>query len=230
MDEEEFQVPPTSIEIGTLPFAANTGPAQVEKEIGSDPAPESETNATPAPSEPDNGAVKMQPLSEEVNDAYMRYIRVKEAKPSDGASYVGIAVMIAGFFLGFMAFGDDFGLALTICFGGCLIGVILIFLSLVAEETWKKDKNLKLEETLAKAGIPDVYRKNEKPLGAALLMVGFFAMFFISNFFYNLSAMVFIFGLGSTIAGAIILLRVASQDKKAMQIRMAVLEDRLKGK
>ncbi len=109
MDEEEFQVPPTSIEIGTLPFAANTGPAQVEKEIGSDPAPESETNATPAPSEPDNGAVKMQPLSEEVNDAYMRYIRVKEAKPSNGASYVGIAVMIAGFFVGVTAFEDDFG-------------------------------------------------------------------------------------------------------------------------
>lgn len=212
-EDEEVQAPPTSIEIGTLPFATN-------KE------PEKETETIPVSSEPDT--VKMQPLSKEVDDAYTTYIKIKKEKPAEGLGYLGIGVIIAGIGIGFMTLEDDYELAGMCCFGGCFIGIILIISGAIEQGKWKKETKLKMEEALLKAGIPDIPRENQKPLGTSLVIVGLFALY-IANFFYNnyiVESVVFLGGLGSSISGVIILLRMDLQDRKAMEKRMAILEEK----
>ena len=222
-EDEEVQAPPTSIEIGTLPFATNKEP---EKEITSKPAPKAKTETIPVSSEPDT--VKMQPLSKEADDAYTTYIKIKKAKPSEGLGYFGIAVIIAGIGIGFMTLEDDYELAGMCCFGGCFIGIILMLVASMEQNKWKKEKKLKMEEALVKAGIPDVPRENQKPLGISLAIVGLFALY-MTDFFYNnyiVELVVFLGGLGSTISGVIILLRMDLQDRKAMKKRLAILEEK----
>ena len=212
-EDEEAQAPPTSIEIGTLPFATN-------KE------PEKENETIPVSSEPDT--VKMQPLSKEADDAYTTYIKIKKAKPSEGLDYLGITVIIAGIGIGFMTLDDDYELAFMCCFGGCFIGIILMLVASANQNKWRKEKKLKMEEALVKAGIPDVPRENQKPLGISLVIVGLFTLY-VADLFYNnyiVESVVFIGGLGSTIAGIIILLRMDLQDRNAMKKRMAILEEK----
>lgn len=216
-EDEEVQPPPTSIEIGTLPFATN-------KE------PEKETETIPVSSEPDT--VKMEPLSKEAEDAYTTYIKIKKAKPSEGLDYLGITVIIAGIVIGFMTLEDDYELAGMCCFGGCFIGTILMLVGSAKQNKWRKEKKLKMEEALVKAGIPDVPRENQKPLGTSLVIVGLFALY-MTDFFYNnyiVESVVFLGGLGSTISGVIILLRMELQDRKAMKKRIAILEQKRNGK
>jgi hypothetical protein len=216
-EDEEVQPPPTSIEIGTLPFATN-------KE------PEKETETIPVSSEPDT--VKMEPLSKEAEDAYTTYIKIKKAKPSEGLDYLGITVIIAGIVIGFMTLEDDYELAGMCCFGGCFIGIILMLVASANQNKWRKEKKLKLEEALVKAGIPDIPRENQKPLGTSLVIVGLFALY-MTDFFYNnyiVESVVFLGGLGSTISGVIILLRMDLQDRKAMKKRIAILEQKRNGK
>ena len=212
-EDEEVQAPPTSIEIGTLPFATN-------KE------PEKENETIPVSSEPDT--VEMQPLSKEADDAYTTYIKIQKAKPSEGLGYFGIAVIIAGIGIGFMTLDDDYELAGMCCFGGCFIGIILMLVSSMEQVKWKKKKKLKMEEALVKAGIPDIPQENQKPLGTSLVIGGLFALY-MADFFYNnyiVESVVFLGGLGSTIAGVIILLRMDLQDRNAMKKRMAILEEK----
>ena len=212
-EDEEVQAPPTSIEIGTLPFATN-------KE------PEKENETIPVSSEPDT--VEMQPLSKEADDAYTTYIKIQKAKPSEGLGYFGIAVIIAGIGIGIMTLDDDYELASMCCFGGCFIGIILMLVSSMEQVKWKNKKKLKMEEALVKAGIPDIPQENQKPLGTSLVIGGLFALY-MADFFYNnyiVESVVFLGGLGSTIAGVIILLRMDLQDRNAMKKRMAILEEK----
>ena len=222
-EDEEVQAPPTSIEIGTLPFATNKEP---EKENDPMPTPEKESKTISVSSEPNT--VEMQPLSKEAEDAYTTYIKIKKAKPSEGLGYFGIAVIIAGIGIGVMTLDDDYELAGMCCFGGCFIGIVLMLIASAEQSKWKKEKKLKMEDALLKAGIPDLPRENHKPLGTTLAIVGLFALY-MGDLFYNnyiVESVVFIGGLGSTIAGIIILLRMDSQDRKAMKKRMAILEEK----
>ena len=100
-EDEEIQKPPASIEIGTLSFTGETPP---EKETESTTVVEEQTDTSSVVSEPDDEPVVMQPLSKEANDAYTTYIDIKDAKPSDGAAYAGLTVIIGGFFLGILIF------------------------------------------------------------------------------------------------------------------------------
>ena len=104
-DDEEIQNPPASIEIGTLSFTEEAAP---EKEAESTAVVEEKTDTSSVVSKPDDKPVVMQPLSKEANDAYTTYIEIKNAKPSDGDAYAGIAVIIGGILLGF--YYGDFGL------------------------------------------------------------------------------------------------------------------------
>ncbi len=224
-EDEEVQAPPPSIDIGTLQFDADD---MAKDETESMTVPEETTDTSPAVVKPDNEPVNMQPLSQDANDAYATYIKIKEAKPSDGASYAGIAVIFAGFILGFMTLEDNVDSAITSCCLGIIIGIILIIVGANEHEKWKKEKKLKLDEALVKAGIPDIPRENQKPLGYSLLALGICALF-MADFFYNnyiVESVVFLGGLGSTIAGVIILLHMELQDRTAMKKRMAILEEK----
>lgn len=224
-EDEEVQAPPPSIDIGTLQFDADD---MAKDETESMTVPEETTDTSPAVVKPDNEPVNMQPLSQDANDAYATYIKIKEAKPSDGASYAGIAVIFAGFIFGFMTIENDVESAFTSCCLGIFLGIILIALGANEQEKWKKEKKLKLDEALVKAGIPDIPRENQKPLGISLLVLGICALV-TTNLFYNyyiIESVVFIVGLGSILSGIVVLLRMNQQDSKAMKKRMAILEQK----
>lgn len=228
-EDEEVQAPPTSIEIGTLSFDDNHA-SQGESELTS--VPEEKTETPPPAAEPDNEPVNMQPLTQEANNAYTKYIQIKETKPSGQTGYAGIAVVIAGVVFGimFVADGDDFGF--ICCFGGCFAGFILILISTSTYEKWNKEKKLTLDDALVKAGIPDIPRPNQKPLGYSLLALGICALF-MTDFFYNyyiIQEVMFIGGLVLIFASGAILLRINIQDKNAMKKRMAILEQKRNGK
>lgn len=224
-DGEEIQTPPTSIEIGTLSFTGESAP---EKETESTTVVEEKTDTSSVVSKPDDKPVVMQPLSKEANDAYTTYIEIKNTKPSDGGAYAGISVIIGGILLGALILEDDYEFAALCCFGGCITGTILIILASTVQDKWKKEKNLKLEDALVKAGIPDIPRQNQKPLGISLLVIGFWAMFMEITGYYNYiaEAVVFFGGLALSLAGGIILVNTESQDKKAMKKRVAILEEK----
>ena len=229
-EDEEIQTPPASIEIGTLSFDDNHA-TQEEPELTS--VPEEKTKTSPPAAEPDDEPVNMQPLTQEANNAYTKYIKIKETKPSDQSGYAGIAVAIAGVVFGIMLIidGDD-DLGFFCCFGGCFAGIILILISLTTYEKWNKEKKLTLEDALVKAGIPDIPRPNQKPLGYSLLALGICALF-MTDFFYNyyiIESVVFISGLVLIFASVAILLRIDIQDKNAMKKRMAIFELKRKGK
>ena len=224
-EDEEIQKPPASIEIGTLSFTGETPP---ETETESTTVVEEQTDTSSVVSEPDDEPVVMQPLSKEANDAYTTYIEIKDAKPSDGAAYAGLTVIIGGFFLGILIFDDDYELAGLCCFGGCIVGTILIIAASIVHEKWKKEKKLKLEDALVKAGIPGIPRQNQKPLGVFLLVLGFCA-FFMADFFYNnyiAETVVILGGLASATAGAIVLAQIAGRDKTDLRKREAILEEK----
>ena len=96
------------------------------------------------------------------------------------------------------------------------------------QDKWKKEKKLKLEDALVKAGIPDIPRQNQKPLGISLLVIGFCALFMANFFYYNYIAetVVCFGGLALLLAGGIILANTESQNKKAMEKRVAILEEK----
>ncbi len=225
-EDDEVQAPPTSIEIGTLSFDDNLA-TQGELELTS--VPEEKTETSPPAAEPDNEPVNMQPLSKEANNAYTKYIKIKETKPSDLTGYAGIAVAVAGFLFGipYIINGDDdFGF--FCCFGGCFAGIILILISLTIYEKWNKEKKLTLEDALVKAGIPDIPRPNQKPLGYSLLALGICALF-MTEFFYNyyiIQEVMCIGGLVLIFASLAILTRIDIQDKNAMKKRLAILEEK----
>ena len=223
-EDEDIQPPPTSIEIGKLPFAANPEP---EKENDSKATPEAKTETIPTSSEPDSKPVKVQPLSDDAKNAYATYIKIKEAKPSFRTAYAGIAVILGGFFIG-IPFADDIETAIFFCFGSFCVGTILIGVGITELDRWKKQKKLKLEEALLKADIPDIPRKNRKVLAALLLMLGLFAIY-LNEFLYDyyiLEMLVFFLGLGLLLAGSIILVLMERQDNEAMKSRAAILEEK----
>ena len=224
-DDEEIQNPPASIEIGTLSFTGESAP---EKETESTAVVEEKTDTSSVVSKPDDKPVVMQPLSKEANDAYTTYIEIKNTKPSDRDAYAGIAVIIGGILLGALIFEDDYEFAALCCFGGCIIGTILIIVASTVQDKWKKEKNQKLEDALVKAGIPDIPRQNQKPLGISLLVIGFCALFMADFFYYNYIAetVVCFGGLALLLAGGIILANTESQNKKAMEKRVAILEEK----
>jgi hypothetical protein len=103
---------------------------------------------------------------------------------------------------------------------------------LTTYEKWNKEKKLTLEDALVKAGIPDIPRPNQKPLGYSLLILGICALF-MTDFFYNyyiIESVAFISGLVLIFASVAILLRIDIQDKNAMKKRMAIFELKRKGK
>ena len=224
-DGEEIQTPPTSIEIGTLSFDDNHA-TQEEPELTS--VPEEKTKTSPPAAEPDDEPVNMQPLTQEANNAYTKYIKIKETKPSEQSGYAGIAVAIAGVVFGITLISEGNDLGLFCCFGGCFTGIILIIISLNTYEKWNKEKKLTLEDALVKAGIPDIPRQNQKPLGISLLVIGFCALFMADFFYYNYIAetVVCFGGLALLLAGGIILANTESQNKKAMEKRVAILEEK----
>ena len=136
-EDEEVQAPPPSIDIGTLQFDADN---MAKDETESMTVPEETTDTSPAVVKPDNEPVNMQPLSQDANDAYATYIKIKEAKPSDGWSYAGIAVIFAGFIFGYMTLENDVESAFTSCCLGIFLGIILIILGANDHEKWKKEK------------------------------------------------------------------------------------------
>ena len=228
-DDEEIQTPPTSIEIGTLSFDDNHA-TQEEPELTS--VPEEKTKTSPPAAEPDDEPVNMQPLTQEANNAYTKYIKIKETKPSEQSGYAGIAVAIAGVVFGITLISEGNDLGLFCCFGGCFTGIILIIISLNTYEKWNKEKKLTLEDALVKAGIPDIPRPNQKPLGYSLLILGICALF-MTDFFYNyymIESVVFISGIVLIFASVAILLRIDIQDKNAMKKRMAIFELKRRGK
>lgn len=225
-EDEEVQAPPTSIEIGTLSFDDNLA-TQEESELTS--VPKEKTEAPPSAAEPDHEPVNMQPLSQEANNAYTNYIKIKETKPSDMTGYIGIAVIVVGVIFGItsiMENNEEFGI--LCCFGSCFTGIILLISSLTTYEKWNKEKKLTLEDALVKAGIPDIPRPNQKPLGFSLLTLGICALF-MTDFLYNyyiVESVVFISGLVSIVAALAILQRMDKQDKSAMKKRLAILEEK----
>ena len=229
-EDDEVQAPPSSIEIGTLSFDDNHA-TQGEPELTS--VPEEKTETSPPAAEPDNEPVNMQPLTQGANNAYTKYIKIKETKPSGQTGYAGIAVVVAGVVFGITLIidgDDDFGF--FCCFGGCFAGFILLLISTSTYEKWNKEKKLTLEDALVKAGIPDIPRPNQKPLGYSLLALGICALF-MTEFFYNyyiIQEVMFIGGLVLIFASGAILLRINIQDKNAMKKRMAILEQKRNGK